>query len=228
MSATINQDRLKPFRIVIMLSGRGSNFKALYERVKNYPELIEISLVVTDNPEAAGIKFAQSIGINSQIITKIKGESSNDFNGRLIEVIKGYCPDLIVLAGYMRILSGNFVKAFNNKIINIHPSLLPKFPGLSPQAQALEAKEQFSGATVHFVNEQVDAGAIIAQAVVPVLADDDENSLAARILEKEHILLPGVVLALAAGRCELDKNGEVNFMSAEDFAGDSSIKLKLK
>ena len=173
-------------RIGVLLSGRGSNFEALAESVSagRIPDA-EIAIVISNQPDAQGLKRAEERGIPSRMIPS-KGLQREAYDRQVVAVLQEYKVDLICLAGYMRLLSSYFVAAFPQKILNIHPSLLPSFPGLESQKQALEHGVKFAGCTVHFVDENLDAGPIIQQAVVPVLDGDDEHTLSERILREEH------------------------------------------
>ncbi len=195
------------FRVVVLISGRGSNLQALHRSISASRAPIEIAAVLSDKKDAAGLEFAASCGIPTQVVPRLPKQRSNaEFNTVLADAVEQFRPDLIVLAGYMRVVAPEFIRRFPDRVINIHPALLPSFRGLHAQAQALAAGVRFAGATVHFVVEEVDAGPIIAQAVVPVLPGDDEEKLSARILRQEHILLPAVVQAVAAGAVQLVRN----------------------
>jgi len=173
-------------RIGVLLSGRGSNFEALAESVSagRIPGA-EIVIVISNQPDALGLKRAEARGIATRLIPS-KGLQREAYDRQVVALLQEYRVDLICLAGYMRLLSPYFVAAFPQKILNIHPSLLPSFPGLESQKQALEHGVKFAGCTVHFVDENLDAGPIILQAVVPVLDSDDEHTLSERILKEEH------------------------------------------
>jgi phosphoribosylglycinamide formyltransferase 1 len=173
-------------RIGVLLSGRGSNFEALAESVSagRIPDA-EIAIVISNQPDAQGLKRAEERGIPSRMIPS-KGLQREAYDRQVVAVLQDHKVDLICLAGYMRLLSSYFVAAFPQKILNIHPSLLPSFPGLESQKQALEHGVKFAGCTAHFVDENLDAGPIIQQAVVPVLDGDNERTLSERILEEEH------------------------------------------
>jgi phosphoribosylglycinamide formyltransferase-1 len=186
-------------RIGVLLSGRGSNFEALAESVSTgrIPNA-EIAIVVSNQPNAAGLQKAEARGIPARMIPS-KGLQREAYDRQVVEVLQEYKVDLICLAGYMRLLSPHFVAAFPQKILNIHPSLLPSFPGLESQKQALDHGVKFAGCTVHFVDENLDAGPIILQAVVPVLDADDEHTLAARILKEEHRIYSEAVKMVLEG-----------------------------
>jgi phosphoribosylglycinamide formyltransferase-1 len=174
-------------RLGILLSGRGSNFLAIAEsihqgRIAN----AKIAVVISNRRDAPGIEAARNAGLPTQIIEP-KGRSRTEHDAEIIAVLRANQVDLVCLAGYMRLLSAEFVRAFPRRILNIHPSLLPAFPGLDAQRQALEYGTTVSGCTVHFVDEELDHGVIILQRTVPVFPQDDERALSARILEQEHI-----------------------------------------
>jgi len=177
-----------PSRIGILISGRGSNMVALAKAVNEgrVPNT-SIAVVISDQPDAAGLQRARELGLPTQLIER-RGRRREEHDRELIAALQEHQVDLVCLAGYMRLLSGSFIDAFRNRILNIHPSLLPCFPGLDAQRQALEHGVKWSGCTVHFVDETLDGGPIIAQRCVPVLDVDTEESLAARILEQEHLL----------------------------------------
>jgi len=187
-------------KIGVLISGRGSNLQALIDAAADPGYPAEIVLVLSDRPEAAGLERAARAGIAHQAIPHPSREA---FAAAANAALRQSGAELVALAGYMRILDSDFVAAWRDRLINIHPSLLPAFPGLHPQRQALAAGVRFSGCTVHFVRAEVDTGPIIAQAVVPVRADDDEERLSARILTVEHRLYPMAVRLFAEGRLEV-------------------------
>lgn len=184
-------------RVAILISGRGSNMRALIEaaRAPDYPA--EIVLVVSSMPNAEGLKFAGAAGIPTAVVDKARfgrGETDREaYDAELDTVLKRARAEFLCLAGFMRILSPGFVREWQGRIVNIHPSLLPAFPGLRPQAQALAAKVTVSGCTVHHVVPELDSGPTIAQAEVPVLPNDTVESLSNRILEAEHRLYPAAL-----------------------------------
>jgi phosphoribosylglycinamide formyltransferase 1 len=190
-------------RIGVLLSGRGSNFEALAESVATgkIPGA-EIVVVVSNQLDALGLKRAQERGIPAKLIPS-KGLQREAYDRQVVAVLQEHKVDLICLAGYMRLLSPFFVSTFPQKILNIHPSLLPSFPGLEAQKQALEHGVKFAGCTVHFVDENLDAGPIILQAVVPVLDDDDEHALSQRILQEEHRIYSEAVKFILEGKWRL-------------------------
>ncbi|HEX6046151.1 MAG TPA: phosphoribosylglycinamide formyltransferase [Pyrinomonadaceae bacterium] len=181
-------------RIAILISGRGSNMVALADA--KIPDA-EIALVLSDHVDAQGLALARERGIKTLAIER-RGRKREEHELEIISVLRDERIDLICLAGYMRVLSPFFVDAFRMRILNIHPSLLPSFPGLDAQRQALEHGVKVSGCTVHFVDNTLDGGPIVAQRVVPVLADDTVETLSSRILEQEHILYPEAVASVLA------------------------------
>ena len=183
----------KTFRVGILISGRGSNMVALIDasQAGTIPDT-EVALVISDQATAAGLEKARERGVETVIIER-RRRSREEHDREIMAALRDRNIDLICLAGYMRILSNEFIEGFRGRILNIHPSLLPSFPGLAPQKQALENGMNFSGCTVHFVDETLDGGPIIAQRVVPVMEGDTIETLSARILEQEHQLYPEAV-----------------------------------
>jgi len=169
----------------ILLSGRGSNFEAIADNVASGKLEAQIALVISNRADAAGIESARRRGLNVLVIPS-KGIARQEHDRQVVAALREHEVDLVCLAGYMRLLSPWFVQQFSNRILNIHPGLLPAFPGLDAQKQAFDYGVKVSGCTVHFVDENLDHGAILVQKVVPVLDSDDEHTLAARILEQEH------------------------------------------
>lgn len=184
-------------RVGVLISGRGSNLRALLAACADPTYPAEIVSVVSDRAEAPGLAYAQSAGIRSTVIPH---RARQAFAAQAEVLLRDQGVQLVCLAGFMRVLDTAFVEAWRDRTVNIHPSLLPVFPGLHPQRQALAAGVRFTGCTVHFVRSEVDAGPIIAQAVVPILPDDDEITLSARILGVEHRLYPLTVRFIAEGR----------------------------
>jgi len=181
----------------VLISGRGSNLRALMAACVDTTYPARIVSVVSDRVKAPGLAFAQSAGICSAVIPH---HARPAFAAQAEVLLRGQRVELVCLAGFMRVLDAAFVEAWRDRMVNIHPSLLPAFPGLRPQSRALAAGVRFTGCTVHFVRPEVDAGPIIAQAVVPTRPDDDEASLSARILSVEHRLYPLAVRLIAEGR----------------------------
>jgi phosphoribosylglycinamide formyltransferase-1 len=190
-------------RIAVLLSGRGSNFEALADSVAagRIPKA-EIAIVMSNREGAPGVERAKSRGLATCVLPS-KGLEREAFDRQVVAVLNEHKIDLVCLAGYMRLLSPYFVKAFPNRILNIHPSLLPSFPGLESQRQALEYGVKFAGCTVHFVDENLDAGPIILQAAVPVLDGDTEASLSEKILKEEHRIYSEAVKIVLEGRFKI-------------------------
>jgi phosphoribosylglycinamide formyltransferase-1 len=193
-------------RIVILISGRGSNMKAVLDAKLD----ATVAAVISNNPAAGGLEFARRKGIDAAIVNHRDYPDRTSFDQALGDRIASYRPDLIVLAGFMRILTPAFIERFKDRIMNIHPSLLPAFPGLDTHGRALDAGVRLHGCTVHFVTPDLDHGPIIVQAAVPVLEDDDEERLAARVLEQEHRIYPQAIrwflddhLAIEDGRVKI-------------------------
>lgn len=180
--------------IAVLLSGRGSNFISIYESILNGQITnAKISVVISNKEDAPGLLYAKKEGLNAIFLNPKDFSNRESYDAHIVSVLKKSGIELVCLAGYMRIITKGFVESFPNQIINIHPSLLPSFPGLHAQRQALEYGVKYSGCTVHFVDENVDHGPIILQEVVPVLDDDTEETLSDRILQKEHIIYPKAV-----------------------------------
>ena len=190
-------------RIVILISGRGSNMQAILKVAAAERWPAQIAAVISNQPTAAGLDVARAAGIASTAINHRDYPDREQFDAALAELIDQHSPDLIVLAGFMRILTPGFVNRYFGRLINIHPSLLPSFPGLHTHQQAIDAGVKVHGATVHFVTAELDHGPIIAQAAVPVLDDDTEDTLAERVLEQEHRIYPQAVLDLMSGELKL-------------------------
>jgi phosphoribosylglycinamide formyltransferase 1 len=183
----------------ILLSGRGSNFLAIADAVdRGKIQDAEISVVISNRAQAAGIAAARARGLATQVI-EAHGRTRVEQDAEIIACLQDHGVELVCLAGYIRLLSPEFISAFPNAILNIHPSMLPSFPGLDAQAQALAYGVEISGCTVHFVDEQLDHGVIVLQRAVPVLPGDDEETLSARILEQEHIAYPEAISRVLSG-----------------------------
>src|SRR3984893_9608821 len=191
-------------RISVLLSGRGSNFEALADSVASgrLPNA-EIALVLSNREGAPGIERARARGIESCVIPS-KGLERETYDKQVVAALREKAVDLVCLAGFMRLLSSYFVAAYPQRILNIHPSLLPSFPGLEAQRQALEYGVKFSGCTVHLVDENLDAGPILAQAIVPVREDDTDETLSARILAEEHRIYTDAVRLILSGRYRIE------------------------
>lgn len=192
-------------KIVILISGRGSNMEAI---IRAQIPGAEVSAVIANRPDAAGLAFAVDHGIVTQVVDHKAHPSREAFDAALAGAIDAHRPDLVVLAGFMRVLTDAFVEHYAGRLLNIHPSLLPSFPGLHTHRKALEAGVRVHGATVHFVTPTLDCGPVVIQAAVPVLPGDDETALAARVLEQEHRIYPQAVRWFVEGRLSL-VNGRV-------------------
>jgi phosphoribosylglycinamide formyltransferase-1 len=190
--------------IVILISGRGSNMRALIEHSFAPEAAYSVNSVIADRADAEGLHVAHSFGIAASALPRMKGVARTDYDLALAAAIDKTSPALIALAGFMHILSAPFVQRYAGRILNIHPSLLPKYPGLHTHRRALEARELEHGVTVHFVTEQLDGGPRVIQARVPVLADDTEQTLSLRVLAREHVIYPLAVDWFCQGRlrCE--------------------------
>ena len=188
----------------VLVSGRGSNLQAVLDRIADGYLPLEIGVVISDKADAYALERAANVGIKTVVVARKECASKEEFEDRIHAVLVEAGCELVVLAGFMRILSGNFVSKWHNKIINIHPALLPSFPGLDGQGQALEYGVKFTGCTVHFVDEGTDTGPIILQKVVPVLDDDTHDTLAARILEQEHKAMPEALKLWAEGKLVIE------------------------
>jgi len=194
--------------IVILISGRGSNMEAIVRACAAEGWPARIAAVISNRPGAAGLAFAAQHGIATAVVDHKAFANREAFDAELQKVIDGYAPDLLVLAGFMRILTPAFTAHYAERMLNIHPSLLPAFTGLHTHARALEMGCKFVGATVHFVTAELDHGAIVAQAVVPVQAGDDEDSLSARVLKLEHRMYPQAVRWFVQDQLQIE-NGVV-------------------
>jgi phosphoribosylglycinamide formyltransferase-1 len=190
-------------RLGILLSGRGSNFLAIADAIASGKlRGCEIAVVLSNLADAPGLAAARALGLNAVAI-EARGRKRAEHDQEIIATLREHQVDLVCLAGYMRLLSPGFVQAFSQRILNIHPSLLPAFPGLDAQMQAFEYGVQVAGCTVHFVDEQLDHGVIILQRSVPVLEGDDPHTLAARILEQEHIAYSEAIARVVSGEYEI-------------------------
>ncbi|MBI1983336.1 MAG: phosphoribosylglycinamide formyltransferase [Acidobacteria bacterium] len=190
-------------KLGILLSGRGSNFEAIARNVQAGKIPAEIAVVISNREEAPGLEIARKMDLTTRFIPS-KGKEREAFDREVVAVLKEFQVDLVCLAGFMRILSPSFIREFPRRILNIHPALLPAFPGLEVQKQALEYGVKFSGCTVHIVDEGVDTGPIVCQAVVPILDDDTPETLAARILKEEHRIYSEAVCLLIEDRIRIE------------------------
>jgi phosphoribosylglycinamide formyltransferase-1 len=192
----------RPKKLGILLSGRGSNFEAIADSIQAGRLPAEIAIVISNRADAPGLESARRRGLNAKLIPS-KGRLRKEHDAEVMAALEESGADYICLAGYMRLLSPEFIRAFPNRILNIHPSLLPAFPGLDAQKQAIEYGAKVSGCTVHFVDEHLDHGPIILQKTVPVFEGDDEHSLSARILEQEHLAYTEALRMLLTGEVEV-------------------------
>jgi len=217
----ISSGRQVRARVAVLISGRGSNMLALARAMQAQDYPADLVAVLSDRAEADGLKSATDRGIPAQALPRASFASKAAHEAAMIEALQRVAPDIICLAGYMRVLSPAMLAAFQGRIINIHPSLLPAFPGLDTHARALASGTRVHGASVHFVTEGVDEGPVIAQVAVPVMPDDDPDRLAARVLTGEHRLYPLALAMLARGEVRLDK-GKARFSRS-----DNSIRSQM-
>ncbi|MGH9565523.1 MAG: phosphoribosylglycinamide formyltransferase [Candidatus Angelobacter sp.] len=189
-------------RLGILISGRGSNFEAIADSIQAGRLRAEIAIVISNRADAPGLELAKRRGLNARLVAS-RGRVREEHEAEVIAALKQANVDMVCLTGYMRLLSPEFVRVFPNRILNIHPSLLPAFPGIDAQKQAIEYGARVSGCTVHFVDEHLDHGAIILQKTVPVLETDNDQTLAARILEQEHIAYTEAINLVLSGEIEV-------------------------
>lgn len=202
--------------IGVLISGGGTNLQAIIDAIEAKRLDAAIKLVLSNKADAYGLVRAKNRGIATEILDHRKYPSRETYDQAVVDLLRAHGVELVVLAGFMRLLSPVFVKAYSNRIMNIHPALLPSFPGLHVQKKAVEYGVRFSGCTVHFVNDECDEGPIIIQAVVPVFADDTEAKLAARILKEEHRIYPRAIQLYAEGRLRVDGRRVIVAGSAND------------
>jgi len=191
--------------IVILISGRGSNMEAVVRAAQSQGWPARIAAVISNKPDAGGLAFAEAHGIPTAVVANKQFATRAEFDARLQETIDAFQPDLVVLAGFMRILTAPFVEHYEGRMLNIHPSLLPLFPGLGTHQQALDAGVPEHGATVHFVTAELDHGPAVLQARVPVMPGDTEDTLAARVLVEEHKIYPQAVRLFVEDRLVIDR-----------------------
>lgn len=201
-------------RIVILISGRGSNMEAIQRACVAEGWPARVAAVVSNRPDAAGLAYAAAQGIATAVVDHKAWSDRAAFDAELARVIDGFAPDVVVLAGFMRILGADFTRRYEGRMVNVHPSLLPAFTGLHTHRRAIQAGCKAAGATVHFVTAELDHGPIIAQAVVPVLPGDTEDSLAARVLAREHVMYPRAVRWLVEERLDV-RDGIVTHRGGE-------------
>jgi len=193
----------KQTRAVVLISGGGSNLQAFIDQIQTNELPLDISLVISNNADAYGLERAKKAGIESCVVNHRNYESRDHFDAALIEKIDASQPDIVILAGFMRILTEDFVNHYENRLVNIHPSLLPKYPGTNTHQRAIDAKDQWHGASIHFVVPEVDAGPIILQGRLPIKSDDTSESLQQRIHKIEHQLYPLALKWFAEGRLSI-------------------------
>jgi phosphoribosylglycinamide formyltransferase-1 len=191
-------------KLVILISGRGSNMEAIIRACAHEGWAAQVAAVIANRPDAAGLEFAASHGIATAVVDHRQFSGRDSFDAALAQKIDSFAPDLVVLAGFMRVLTAAFVDHYAGRMLNVHPSLLPSFPGLKTHQQALDAGVRLHGASVHFVTSQLDHGPIVAQAAVPVETGDTPAMLAERVLASEHIIYPRAVRWFVEGRLALD------------------------
>ena len=203
---------MAPARLVVLISGSGSNLQAIIDACNNGEINANIAAVVSNKADAYGLERAKKAGIATAVLSHKDFDSREAYDAKLMDVIGSFTPNLVVLAGFMRILTPSLVQKFKGKMLNIHPSLLPKYQGLNTHQRAIDAKDDVHGVSVHFVTEELDGGPVILQAKVPVLADDTADTLAKRVHAQEHIIYPLVVkwfseqrLTMEADYAVLDK-----------------------
>jgi phosphoribosylglycinamide formyltransferase-1 len=194
-----------PQRIVILISGRGSNMRSIVEACAAERWAAQVVAVISNRADAAGLEYAAQRGIATAVVDHQAFATRDAFDAALMQAIDAHAPDLVALAGFMRILGVGFVRHYEGRLLNIHPSLLPAFPGLHTHRRALEAGCKLAGASVHFVTAELDHGPIVMQALVPVLPGDDEAALAARVLEREHVIYPRAVRWFVEGRLRIER-----------------------
>jgi phosphoribosylglycinamide formyltransferase 1 len=192
-------------RIVILISGRGSNMRSIVEACESEKWPAQVVAVISNRPDAAGLAFAREHGVATAVVDHKAFATRDGFDAALTQAIDAHAPDLVVMAGFMRVLGADCVRRYEGRMLNIHPSLLPMFPGLHTHRRAIEAGCKMAGATVHFVTAELDHGPIVLQTVVPILAGDDEGSLAARVLTKEHVIYARAVRWFVQGQLRIER-----------------------
>jgi len=193
--------------VVVLLSGTGSNLQALIDSTRTGDSPVRICVVISNRADAYGLQRAKDAGIATAVLDHKAFDGREAFDAALVELIDGYRPQLVVLAGFMRILSAGFVRHYQGRLLNIHPSLLPKYKGLHTHQRALEAGDAEHGCSVHFVTEELDGGPLVVQAVIPVELDDTPEGLAQRVHSQEHLIYPLAVRWFAEGRLRLSEHG---------------------
>ncbi|MCZ6559865.1 MAG: phosphoribosylglycinamide formyltransferase [Gammaproteobacteria bacterium] len=200
----MNHQSDPPLTLVVLISNQGSNLQAIIDAIANQEIHGKILAVVSNNPDAPGLDKAQKAGIATAVTERSGFATRKDFDHHLLQLVRAYDPGLVVLAGFMLILDDNFVNHFHGRLLNVHPSLLPKYPGLNTYGRVLDANDAVHGCSIHFVSSQLDGGPVVAQSEVPVRVNDSKDSLSARVQDAEHKLYPMVIGWFARGRlrCE--------------------------
>jgi phosphoribosylglycinamide formyltransferase 1 len=198
--------------LVILISGRGSNLRSIVQACAGGQLPARVAGVISNEPAAGGLIYAKESGIATRVVNHRDFATREGFDAALAQAIDAHAPDVIALAGFMRVLTPAFVNRYRGRLINIHPSLLPAYPGLHTHARALAEKVPLHGATVHYVTPELDRGPSIVQAAVAVLEDDDEQRLAARVLEQEHVIYPQALEWIVQNKVKLDANGNVQYL----------------
>ena len=196
-------------RLAILISGRGSNLQAFIDACADGSLTADIAVVVSNNPDAAGLQRATEAGLPTRTVNHRDYDSRETFDAALVHALAEFEPDLVILAGFMRILTPVFIEPFAGRLMNVHPSLLPKYPGLNTHQRAIDAGDSEAGVTVHYVTQELDGGPPIIQARVPVLADDDADALAARVVVREHVIYPLAASWHLQGRLKLAAAGAI-------------------
>ena len=210
----MRSEKAEPARIVVLVSGSGSNMQAIAESCAKKEIDGEIVAVISNRPEVMGLQKAKELNIETDVVDHSEFSTREEFDVHLIRAIDEFSPDLVVLAGFMRILTPDFVRRYKGRLLNIHPSLLPKYKGLNTHQRALDAGDKEHGATVHFVSDELDGGANVIQAIVPILDDDDEGTLRSRVQVQEHVIYPIAVKWFIEGRISINK-GDAYFDGKE-------------
>jgi len=221
----LKTEKPEPARIVVLISGSGSNLQAIAEAAARQEFDGEVVAVISNRPEVLGLQRANDFGIKNQVVDHTEYATREEFDANLIRAIDEHDPDLVVLAGFMRILTPDFVRRYKGRMLNIHPSLLPAYPGLNTHQRALEDGVKFVGCTVHFVREEMDVGPIIIQAAVPVKSKDTIETLAARVLAKEHRCLCFALTQIALGNVKISSGKVVINASAAPASGTTNPLL---
>ena len=195
---------VNPIRLVVLISGNGSNLQAIIDNIANHDLPAQIVAVISNKADAFGLERAKKAGIEQRVLSHQDFADREAYDQALQEIIDNYQPDLIILAGFMRILTNNFVEHYANKMLNIHPSLLPKYKGLNTHQRAIDAGEKEHGCSVHFVTPELDDGPVILQATVPIMPDDTAETLAQRVHEQEHRIYPEAIRLFAENKLSLN------------------------